>query len=172
MLTDATMTAGNDWKGWPLLFGFSLAGLSIVAERVLFRFLAADSYQLLLCSVAISVLYVGLRAGAVALLVTAAAQWLFFLPVLNTFQSQERPSVARFVLFLTLGLLICGLGWRWHASEQKLKLLRGLLPVCAACKRIRDEQGQWQQMEIYIRDHSEADFTHGLCPECARYYRA
>jgi PAS domain S-box-containing protein len=47
-----------------------------------------------------------------------------------------------------------------------LKVLRGLLPICAACKRIRSEDGSWHQMEAYISTHSEADFTHGLCPTC------
>jgi len=49
-----------------------------------------------------------------------------------------------------------------------IKVLSGLLPICASCKRIRDDQGYWQQVEIYIRDHSEAEFSHGLCPDCAR----
>jgi PAS domain S-box-containing protein len=47
-----------------------------------------------------------------------------------------------------------------------LKVLRGLLPICASCKKIRAEDGSWQQMEAYISNHSEADFTHGLCPTC------
>jgi PAS domain S-box-containing protein len=47
-----------------------------------------------------------------------------------------------------------------------LKVLRGLLPICASCKRIRGEDGSWHQMEAYISNHSEADFTHGLCPTC------
>jgi len=47
-----------------------------------------------------------------------------------------------------------------------LKVLRGLLPICASCKNIRCEDGSWQQMETYISNHSEADFTHGLCPTC------
>jgi hypothetical protein len=46
------------------------------------------------------------------------------------------------------------------------KVLRGLLPICAACKRIRDDKGYWQQLEVYIREHSDAEFTHGVCPEC------
>ncbi|MFQ5575485.1 MAG: ANTAR domain-containing response regulator [Anaerolineae bacterium] len=50
----------------------------------------------------------------------------------------------------------------------KVKTLSGLLPICASCKKIRDDQGYWQQVEIYIRDHSEAEFSHGLCPDCAR----
>ncbi|MBM3303431.1 MAG: hypothetical protein FJY85_26225, partial [Deltaproteobacteria bacterium] len=50
----------------------------------------------------------------------------------------------------------------------KVKKLSGLLPICASCKNIRDDRGYWQQIESYIRDHSEADFSHGICPECAR----
>jgi len=50
----------------------------------------------------------------------------------------------------------------------QVRTLRGLIPICAWCKRIRDDQGYWQQLEAYIRDHSEADFTHGMCPDCAK----
>ena len=50
----------------------------------------------------------------------------------------------------------------------QVKRLSGFLPICASCKKIRDDQGYWQQVEAYIRDHSEAEFSHGLCPECAR----
>ncbi|MBF0498255.1 MAG: sensor with HAMP domain protein, partial [Deltaproteobacteria bacterium] len=50
---------------------------------------------------------------------------------------------------------------------NKVKLLSGMLPICAACKKIRDDQGYWTQIESYIRKHSEAQFTHGICPECA-----
>ena len=49
----------------------------------------------------------------------------------------------------------------------QVKRLSGLLPICASCKRIRDEGGAWQQIEDYIAVHSEADFSHGICPECA-----
>jgi PAS domain S-box-containing protein len=52
----------------------------------------------------------------------------------------------------------------------KVRTLRGLIPICASCKKIRDDQGYWNQLEVYIRDHSEADFSHGLCPECVEKY--
>jgi PAS domain-containing protein len=52
-------------------------------------------------------------------------------------------------------------------AGKKIKTLRGLLPICASCKKIRDDQGYWQQIELYVRDHSEAVFSHGICPECA-----
>ena len=56
---------------------------------------------------------------------------------------------------------------RLQESLEKVKLLSGLLPICANCKKIRDDKGYWIQIENYIRDHSEADFSHGICPECA-----
>jgi PAS domain S-box-containing protein len=49
---------------------------------------------------------------------------------------------------------------------SQVKRLSGLLPICAACKKIRDDRGYWQQIEEYIRQHSEADFSHGICPAC------
>jgi CRISPR/Cas system-associated protein Cas10 (large subunit of type III CRISPR-Cas system) len=51
---------------------------------------------------------------------------------------------------------------------DKVKRLSGLLPICSVCKRIRDDKGYWNQVEVYIRDHSEVDFSHGLCPECSK----
>ena len=48
----------------------------------------------------------------------------------------------------------------------KIRTLQGLLPICASCKRIRDDKGYWNQIELYISEHSEAEFTHGICPEC------
>lgn len=50
----------------------------------------------------------------------------------------------------------------------KIKTLSGLLPICASCKKIRDDHGYWTQLEHYISEHSEAEFTHGCCPECMK----
>lgn len=50
---------------------------------------------------------------------------------------------------------------------SEVKVLSGLLPICASCKKIRDDKGYWNQIESYIQNHSEAQFSHGLCPECA-----
>jgi hypothetical protein len=47
-----------------------------------------------------------------------------------------------------------------------IKALRGLLPICAYCKKIRDDQGYWNQVDLYLREHSEVEFTHGVCPDC------
>jgi FixJ family two-component response regulator len=53
-------------------------------------------------------------------------------------------------------------------SLAHIKTLRGLLPICSYCKNIRDDKGYWQQIEIYITENSEADFSHGICPDCMR----
>lgn len=52
-----------------------------------------------------------------------------------------------------------------HALAQ-VKTLSGLLPICAACKKIRDDRGYWNQIEAYLREHSQAEFTHSICPDC------
>lgn len=51
---------------------------------------------------------------------------------------------------------------------KSVKVLSGMLPICAACKKIRDDKGYWNQVEKYVEDHSEAAFTHSICPECAK----
>lgn len=53
-------------------------------------------------------------------------------------------------------------------AVARAKLLSGLLPICSSCKKIRDDQGYWNQLEAYISKHSEAQFTHGICPECTQ----
>src|SRR5437773_482793 len=49
---------------------------------------------------------------------------------------------------------------------KEVKVLRGLIPICFSCKKIRDATGYWHTIEAYIQAHSEVDFSHGLCPEC------
>lgn len=49
----------------------------------------------------------------------------------------------------------------------RVKTLSGLLPICSSCKKIRNDQGYWEQVESYVKNHSDADFTHSLCPDCA-----
>ena len=55
-----------------------------------------------------------------------------------------------------------------QAALARVKTLSGLLPICAGCKKIRDDKGYWNQMEIYISSHSEAEFSHGMCPDCSK----
>jgi len=85
------------------------------------------------------------------------------------------------VMSLALGLHILRVQRHIHAERElqikiqgaleHINVLHGLLPVCAWCKRIRDDSGEWKQMEDYIAGHSEAQFSHGICPECKGHVR-
>lgn len=52
--------------------------------------------------------------------------------------------------------------------EKEVQMLKGILPICSFCKKIRDQEGKWEPLEHYISDRSEAKFSHGMCPECAK----
>jgi AmiR/NasT family two-component response regulator len=80
-------------------------------------------------------------------------------------------AMARFADLVELRRLNAELAIRNQELQEalaKVRTLRGLLPICASCKKIRNDQGYWQQVEVYVRDHSEAEFSHCLCPDCAR----
>ena len=55
-----------------------------------------------------------------------------------------------------------------QAALASVKTLRGLIPICASCKKIRDDQGYWTQLETYLAQHSDAEFSHGICLDCLR----
>jgi hypothetical protein len=107
-----------------------------------------------------------LVAGAVALCVMAGL-WLspagripFWLEVANRVGGLIVVAVAVWV------------ARRRRIAERELRVLQGLLPICAACKKIRNEEDQWESLERYISHRSEAKFTHSLCPECFERYHS
>ena len=53
-------------------------------------------------------------------------------------------------------------------ANSKIKTLKGLVPICSSCNKIRDDKGYWQLVEVYVSEHTEANFSHGLCDECSR----
>ena len=55
-----------------------------------------------------------------------------------------------------------------RAAMNEIKTLKGILPICSYCKNIRDDKGYWNQIEVYISEHTEADLSHGICPDCAK----
>lgn len=88
------------------------------------------------------------------------------------------------VIGYLLGFMLVALGiWQWlpkvvehqklitekfRRADDEVKILRGFLPICASCKQIRDDKGYWKQIETYITEHSEAQFSHGICPDCMK----
>jgi hypothetical protein len=58
-----------------------------------------------------------------------------------------------------------------QSAAEHIRTLKGILPICSSCKKVRDDKGYWQQVEAYVTRHTEATFTHGICPDCmARLY--
>lgn len=89
--------------------------------------------------------------------------------IIKPFQTEE--VLARVRTHLKIHKLQNSLELKNHDLEtaiEKIKTLSGLLPICSNCKKIRDDSGYWEQIESYIGTHSEAEFSHSICPECIR----
>jgi hypothetical protein len=74
----------------------------------------------------------------------------------------------RLIAFISIGYMVARIHALLLIAHKKVKTLHGLLPICAKCKKIRDDEGYWHKLEEYISENSEADFTHGLCESCFR----
>jgi K+-sensing histidine kinase KdpD len=74
----------------------------------------------------------------------------------------------RAIVLVSLGVLVSRVAAQNRELARRLTQLEGLLPICAHCKRIRDEDHKWTKLENYISAHSQAEFTHGICPHCAK----
>ncbi|MBU1244063.1 hypothetical protein KKD52_06805 [Myxococcota bacterium] len=75
-----------------------------------------------------------------------------------------RESLFESVFIVLIGAVIIHFT---HSLLKRMKYLEGILPVCASCKKIRDEQDHWHPIESYVRERSDVEFSHGICPECA-----
>jgi len=71
-------------------------------------------------------------------------------------------------LFIIFGFLFQFTFNKLQNAHNEIKTLSGLLPICASCKKIRDDKGYWNTIEIYIQNHSDAKFSHGICPKCKK----
>jgi len=84
------------------------------------------------------------------------------------------PSISLLIILVNAAIRMCvltGIAFMVNhvvSLTREIKVLKGILPTCSACKKIRDPSGQWQEMETYISKHSDAHFSHGICDECKR----
>jgi hypothetical protein len=125
--------------------------------------------------------HVGLRSG-VYMALLAGGTW--FMADYASGHAYSSPGIAGWNALMELAacIVVAGIAsivrTQLRAQEKlntelfemvaQIKRLEGLLPICAACKQIRNERGEWELMEKYITAHSEAQFSHSVCPECAR----
>jgi hypothetical protein len=171
------MQARSPW-GWWIAVGVSIAVFGCVDQLTGHEL---NFFAFYFVSVGIAAWHLGLGASFVTAM-TCAFVWYS-----ADFMSGHIYSSNLFAVWNTL-IRLCSfllVGWFVHTVRQllisesdqneklrqaleEIKVLEGLLPICAQCKKIRDDQGGWQQVEAYIGEHTKAKFSHGYCPECAR----
>jgi K+-sensing histidine kinase KdpD len=134
---------------------------------------------LFIAAVVVSSRYVGAKAGVCAALLSVLVFDWFFDPTPHILDFRFA-GVVQAVVFGSVSLLVASLEKQrreaiWSLEEanrellsslHEIKVLRGILPICSYCKRIRTDDEAWVQMETYIHEHSEADFSHTVCPDC------
>ena len=172
-----------------------LVGLNMLALAVLYNVSIGAGRESALYWVSVLPLllffFQGKRDGLISVgFVFLLLSLLLFLPGLLRSYDYGIPTGVRFFLsFLFVAVVAYGLeSSRYRSSsmlrteheallEEKanleqaltqIKTLRGLLPICANCKKVRDDQGYWKQIESYLHEHSNAKFSHGICPDCAK----
>ena len=64
--------------------------------------------------------------------------------------------------------LMHNLGLSMNAYQRRIETLRGIVPICSYCKQIRDDKGYWSQVEAYVEKYTDAEFSHGICPDCIK----
>ena len=75
------------------------------------------------------------------------------------------------IVVATLMLITAQTNQKLSRAIDEISILRGILPICAWCKKIRNDSGYWEQIEKYIGDHSGVKFSHGMCPQCSEKVR-
>ncbi len=111
-----------------------------------------------------------LALGLAAVLPLARlGEWFIWAPPWSVWIELVNVAVQAAVLIL-LALVTATAARQARELAREVKILRGLLSICSFCKKIHRPDGQWEMLESYIRDHSEAEFSHGLCPDCLKQH--
>lgn len=85
-------------------------------------------------------------------------------------ENAELDEIVTVSIFLVVALALFSIR-RWRELQKasvEIKQLKGIIPICASCKNIRDDKGFWQQVEDFVHANTEAEFSHGICPDCIR----
>jgi hypothetical protein len=134
--------------------------------------LAARFPTLYVIPVVLAAWYSG-RGPAMALAVTFAAEHALLQlaqPAAGALLPQLTLTAVRGAVILVLGVWFARLSNHEQALRSRVRTLEGLLPICSICKNVRNETGEWEQLEQYIGKRSDATFSHGLCPTCQQIH--
>lgn len=119
----------------------------------------------------VALLLVGPRWGSLASIALIGVSMLLLVAPFNLLMltSYTPEFLLRFFIsYMIVYFLAFTYELQKRRARTRLKILSGLLPICASCKKIRDDKGYWNQIEAYIAEHSKAEFSHSICPECSQ----
>lgn len=148
---------------WCILAAVGMAGHFFIGTVILFPVLAVPPVML-------AAWHAGVRVSILLSLVLALVRWVFYfiwMPPWSVTHDTVN-TVVRFLVLVLFALLTAHVARLHGALRERVSTLERLLPICSFCKRIRDERGEWKPVESYIASHSDTQFSHGFCPECAR----
>jgi len=153
-------------RKWPPLTWIGLAALILVVDFLSGPLISFSIFFVI--PVALASRFNGRRWGIVlgALMPIAHFGFMLFWSAPWTLGDAMINAAIRIVVLVGFAVLID----RVTHQAREIRVLRGLLPVCSFCKKIRTEEEKWQPIEFYITERSEASFTHTFCPECARQH--
>lgn len=91
-------------------------------------------------------------------------------PVAEMSKALANRGISVFIIIVTtlLGIQLIRESRAKDRAPEQIRVLHGILPICSSCKKIRNDHGSWVQLEAYITEHSEASFSHGICPDCTK----
>lgn len=133
------------------------------------------SYTLMACGF-FPLIYIGLNLGYIDLKPIDIVRFILYLALANglgiqmlrSLNKNRRKEYLQHLKVKHANLALESTVEELLVAQQEIKTLKGILPICSVCKKIRDGKGYWNQIEIYIREHSDAEFSHGICQECAK----
>lgn len=113
----------------------------------------------------------GTFAVILAVSMSLVRLWFFFVWTSPwTLPEATVNSLVRCLVLVMVALLTARVAQHERALLERVSTMEGLLPICSFCKRIRDERDEWKQLEMYIRSHTGAEFTHSICPDCMKQH--
>lgn len=147
-----------------LYYGYYYLRCLLLALRQVPALLGSRNW-LIIISLAVMIAFYALRVVAVFLWDWGVVEILESSPM-NLATNMATSCLGVLTLAGLIFLNVQRLEVEFQSAQREVGVLSGLLPICANCKRIRDDGGYWHQVEQYVKAHSQAEFTHGICPEC------
>lgn len=110
--------------------------------------------------------WIGVAVATLLALARVGGATTWELPVPNLMTYVIVNAIIREIVFIVFVLLVEQVAIQQRMLTEKVQVLEGILPICAHCKKIRNEKSEWEQLENYISNHSAAQFSHSICPTC------